>query len=66
MPPTKVSQSAALRKYVNEFGNNIFSEDGKVLFCLVCEKSVSANKKFDVVQHINTVRHKDRVKKSLL
>lgn len=63
MPPTKVSQSAALRKYVNEFGNNIFSEDGKVLFCLVCEKSVSANKKFDVVQHINTVRHKDRVKK---
>lgn len=62
MPPTKTSQSALLRKYVNEFGSDIFSEDGKVLFCLVCEKSVSTKKKFDILQHINTTRHKERVK----
>ena len=44
---------------MNVFGSNIFSEDGKVLFCLVCEKSVSAKKKY---VHINTTQHKDRVK----
>ena len=55
MPPTKASQSILLRKYVNEFGNNVFSEDGKILFCSVCEKSVSAKKKYDVEQHNSVV-----------
>lgn len=35
-----------------------FCEDGKVL----CEKSVSPNKTYDVVQYINTTQHKDSVK----
>lgn len=62
MPPVRSSHSSLLGKYVKEFGSDIFSEDGKILFCLVCEKSVSVKKKYDVVQHINTSRHKERVK----
>ena len=35
MPSTEVPQSTLLYKYVNKFGSKNFSEDGKVLFCLM-------------------------------
>lgn len=50
-----------LHKYINEFRSTIFSEDGTVLFCLMCEKIISAKKKFEVVHYINTMHHKGRI-----
>lgn len=58
MPPVKLSRSSVLRKYVTEFGSDNFSEDGQVLFCLSCERSIASDKKFQVVQHLNTAKHK--------
>ncbi|KAF0738977.1 protein ALP1-like, partial [Aphis craccivora] len=43
--------------FVKEFGEHIFTSDGKVLFCKLCEVKVSATKRFLVTQHIKTAKH---------
>jgi len=57
MPKAKSSVSSRLHSYVNEYGNNIFSSDGEVLFCKVCNVKVSALKRFTVEQHISREKH---------
>jgi hypothetical protein len=57
MPKVKMSQSNRLTKYVNEFGKDIFSTDGEILFCKICEIKVASEKKFTVVQHISRNKH---------
>ena len=37
MPKQKVSTASFLRQYVTQFGENVFSTDGTILFCKVCE-----------------------------
>ena len=37
MPKQKVSTASRLRQYVTQFGENVFSTDGTILFCKVCE-----------------------------
>ena len=61
MPKTKVSICGKLRSFVREFGENIFSTDGVMLFCKLCEVKVTAEKRFSVLQHCNTVKHKNCV-----
>lgn len=56
MPKEKQNDSARLRSYVKKYEPD-FTTDGKVLFCTVCEKPVSAEKKFTVEQHIKTTMH---------
>jgi len=41
MPKSKPSDKQRIKKYVDEFGENIFSSDGSVLFCELCETRVS-------------------------
>lgn len=48
MPKTKASRLRAA-----EF-RDIFKTDGPVLFCLACEKTISANRRFLVQQHLKT------------
>lgn len=42
----------SLKKYVTEFGENVFSTDGNILFCKICETKVNGNKRFTVIQHL--------------
>ena len=37
MPKQKVSTASRLRQYVTQFGENVFSTDGTILFCTVWE-----------------------------
>lgn len=55
MPKIKRSLSSTLNALVNEY--NDFTTDGQVLFCKYCEVVVSASKKFQVQQHIQTAKH---------
>jgi len=57
MPKAKSSVSSRLRSYGSEYGNDIFSSDGEVLFCKVRDVKVSALKRFIVEQHVNREKH---------
>lgn len=57
MPEVKSLTSHRLRLYVNEFGKDIFSTDGTILFCRVCEVKVSSEKKNTILQHISREKH---------
>ncbi|KAL1462639.1 hypothetical protein WDU94_014461 [Cyamophila willieti] len=46
MAPAKKSVQSWIQDYPN-----VFSYDGSVLFCSVCEKVVQCTKKFQVDQH---------------
>lgn len=52
MPPVKKSVSVWIAEYPG-----IFTYDGKLLYCRVCEKNVSCGKKFQIDQHIKTSLH---------
>lgn len=56
MPKVK-NESAKLRQFVEEFSNNVFKTDGKVLYCIICDQPVPVTKRFQVLQHLNTNKH---------
>jgi hypothetical protein len=47
-----------LNKSVGEFGSDIFSSDGSLLFCKIREKSVNFEKKYFVTQHTQGIFYK--------
>lgn len=55
MPKAKTSMSNKLAQYVREYSS--FKTDGAVLFCKVCNKSVSTEKTFTVKQHLASKKH---------
>jgi len=57
MPKEKSSLSSRLRSYVREFGENIFSTDGQVILCKLCEVKVGHDKRYSITQHIKTEKH---------
>lgn len=57
MPKVSNSNGAKLRKFVQEFGSKVFSTDGEILYCTLCEVKVTAGKRFNVQQHCNTSKH---------
>lgn len=63
MPKIKTSVSARLRAFVSEFGDDIFSSDGTVLYCKVCEVKVASEKKFTIEQHISRIKHKNGIER---
>jgi len=50
----KVQRST--NSYVSEF-KDTFTSDGRVLFCVLYEKKVGSDKRFNVVQHLKTDKH---------
>ena len=58
MPKVKTSTSAKLKQFVSEYGDTVFSSDGTILYCKICEVKVSAEKRFTVEQHVNREKHK--------
>ena len=61
MPKVKCSDSVRLSAFVEEFGDKYFTTDGVVLFCKLCEVTVTAEKRFTVQQHCDTAKHKSCV-----
>lgn len=57
MPKVKPGKSSHLRQIVSEFGDEVFSTDGIVLFCKMCETNVSAERRFTVQQHVSRDKH---------
>jgi len=52
-----------VKKYIAEFGSNVFSADQNVLFCNFCETKMSVDKRFIVTQHLKTEKHKQAAKR---
>ena len=58
MPKVEPNMHEHLRNLCTEFGNDIFSTDGKILLCNICSTKVAAEKRFTVQQHNLTSKHK--------
>jgi len=58
MPKTSTKITAADR--VRDFGRDIFSSDGGLLFCKLCNKAVDYVRRDSIVDHIKSKRHRDR------
>lgn len=58
MPKVKESASVKLKAFVSKYGENIFSTDGRILFCKICDVRVAAEKKFTIEQHMSREKHK--------
>ena len=57
MRKSKSFTSYHLKTIVSEFGDDIFSTDGKILFCNMGEIKVAAERKFTVQQHVGHEKH---------
>jgi len=57
MPKVRTSNTSRINSYISEFGENIFSSDGNILFCKICEAKVTCEKRFTVLQHLKTSKH---------
>jgi hypothetical protein len=57
--------SLIAQKYILEFGDKYFRTDGEILFCKMGEVKVTADKRFMVQQHCNTVKHKTCVNRGI-
>ena len=62
MPKEKSSLVARMRSFVSEFGEQVFSTDGKILFCKPCVIKINCKKRFSVVQHLTIYKHNRSVK----
>lgn len=48
-----------MKKYGTEFGKNIFSTDGLILYCKICDVKELIEKKFYIQQHVRRDKHKN-------
>lgn len=58
------SLSSRLRSYGREFGENMFSVDGQIVLCKLCEVRVSYDKRYLITQHIKIEKHFKSVNKN--
>jgi len=49
MPKEKKTQISRLRSFILEFGDNVFSADGRILFCKICEIKVEYERRSSVI-----------------
>jgi len=62
MSKIKSSNKSRLLAFIDDIGKDIFSTDGTVLFCKICEVKVAADRKFTVKQHVSRIKHIDGLK----
>jgi hypothetical protein len=43
----------------------VFSTDGQILFCKICEVKVAAGKKFTITQHVSRDKHKQGLNRKI-
>ena len=61
MPQIKSSKLLKLQKFVQIFGANKFKTDGNILYCNICNKSIAADRKTQVDQHIKIIVHESYI-----
>jgi len=56
MPKIKSNLKSKILNWIAPYNENkeVFSSDGKIIYCLVCEKSVSTEKKYLLDHHSQT------------
>lgn len=52
-----------VKKYITEFGSDVFLAEQNVLFCNFCKTKVSVEKRFIVTQHLKTEKHNRATKR---
>jgi len=57
MPRIKSSKLLKLQKFVQIFGANKFKTDVNVLYCKICNKRITVDRKNQVDQHIKSAAH---------
>jgi hypothetical protein len=57
MPKANPSKSCHLKQTVAEFGDDIFSTDGDILNCKMCDTRVAAEQILTVQHHIGRNKH---------
>ena len=57
MPKDRSNRSYLLRKWIECFDDNEFKVDGSNIFCCVCGKKITCEKKFQLQQHSETANH---------
>ncbi|PNF20259.1 hypothetical protein B7P43_G15454 [Cryptotermes secundus] len=62
IPKVKVSQETKLQLYQREFEGEMISTNNEILYFRACEKTVGCEKRFQVLQHLNTNIHKENIK----
>ncbi|KAJ4436279.1 hypothetical protein ANN_18910 [Periplaneta americana] len=58
MPKAKTSKAFKLKHYISQYGEKVFSTDGEILYCKICDVRVGAERKSSVGQHVNREKHK--------
>lgn len=59
----KITNNTRIKQYVSEFGENVFSSDGIILFCKFCETKINTDRRYLVTQHLKTEKHKSAEKR---
>lgn len=57
MPKVKTSNISIVNSFIFEYSENIFSSDGNILFCKICEVKVTCEKRFTALQNPKTSKH---------
>jgi hypothetical protein len=57
MPKVRLSQKTKLQLYQREFEGEVITTENKILYCRASEKTVGCEKRFQVLQHLNTNIH---------
>lgn len=66
MPKVKSSIRNKISSWIAPYNKSkeIFSTDGKIIYCLVCDKIVSSEKKYFVDHHSETVLYKNALERN--
>lgn len=56
MPKIKASKSILMKSWISQYNEDLIT-DGQIIYCVVCEKNIPCEKKFQVDQHIKTSGH---------
>ncbi|CAG2055822.1 unnamed protein product [Timema podura] len=57
MPEVKGNVTQKLKQFISEYGENVFSQDGQLLYCKFCDVRVGAENKSIVKQRVNTCNY---------
>lgn len=66
MPKIRNSVPTLLKNWIafyNKTDHTIFTTDGSVVFCQLCDKKIVCTKKFQLQQHVDTALHGSAVKR---
>ncbi|CAI6362312.1 unnamed protein product [Macrosiphum euphorbiae] len=66
MPKVARTKRSKVSNYLEEFPNETIRSDGQVLYCQSCDKSVSIDLRGQVIQHINTSKHRGNKDRKLI